>query len=46
MVFDYIDEVGGIDKDLEIEEDYSEISEDYDDEDIDMAFPDDIGLGE
>jgi hypothetical protein len=38
-VIDYKDEVEGIEKDSEADEDYSEIAEDSDDEDIEMAFP-------
>ncbi len=45
-MLEYDDEVMGIEKDFEIEEDYSEISENYDDEDADMAFPDEFPSGE
>lgn len=40
MVIDYSDEVEGIEKDIEFKEDYSEISEEIDDEEVEMDFPD------
>jgi hypothetical protein len=46
MVIDYNDEVEGIEKDKESQEDYSEISEEFDDEDIEMTFPEEEWSGE
>ena len=39
MVIEYEDEVSGIDQDIDTTEDYSEIAEDHDDDDVDMGIP-------
>ena len=44
--FEYDDEVGGIDGDNLYEDDYSDISEDYDDDDVDMEFVDPSEFGD
>jgi len=44
VMIEYIDKVEGIERDMDFEEDYSEIAEDYDDDDVEMRFPDEFDM--